>query len=198
LLLEPLQLVLAFHPLFIHLIIGIVSQSPKLLQLSGIGDSAILGPLGIKTRIDLKTVGRNLQEQVCFFPIHFISLFAEVFLIAQTINLLGADGNGFNPGGRGPSNAIAYPNIYQLFNSQADAMVHKIRSSLDAWAASQADYAISAAALRKIYEIQANLIIKENCEVEPKLRAVPPWTNLFPQHPSLSCSITKATLRKFT
>jgi len=39
-------------------------QSPKLLQLSGIGDSKILGPLGIDTRIDLKTVGRNLQEQV--------------------------------------------------------------------------------------------------------------------------------------
>ena len=39
-------------------------QSPALLQLSGIGDSAVLGPLGITTRIDLKTVGKNLQEQV--------------------------------------------------------------------------------------------------------------------------------------
>ena len=41
-----------------------VAQSPKLLQLSGVGDSAILGPLGIRTLIDLKTVGKNLQEQV--------------------------------------------------------------------------------------------------------------------------------------
>lgn len=39
-------------------------QTPALLQLSGIGDSAILGKLGITTLIDLKTVGRNLQEQV--------------------------------------------------------------------------------------------------------------------------------------
>jgi choline dehydrogenase-like flavoprotein len=40
-------------------------QTPALLQLSGIGDSSILGPLGITTKINLKTVGKNLQEQVC-------------------------------------------------------------------------------------------------------------------------------------
>uniref|UniRef100_A0A0W0G5B1 Glucose-methanol-choline oxidoreductase N-terminal domain-containing protein n=1 Tax=Moniliophthora roreri TaxID=221103 RepID=A0A0W0G5B1_MONRR len=39
-------------------------MTPQLLQLSGIGDSSILGPLGINTLIDLKTVGKNLQEQV--------------------------------------------------------------------------------------------------------------------------------------
>ncbi len=39
-------------------------QSPALLQLSGVGDSDVLGPLGINTHIDLKTVGKNLQEQV--------------------------------------------------------------------------------------------------------------------------------------
>lgn len=38
-----------------------------MLQHSGIGDSEILGPLGIDTLIDLKGVGRNLQEQVCVF-----------------------------------------------------------------------------------------------------------------------------------
>lgn len=39
-------------------------QTPALLQLSGIGDSVILRRLGIPTLVDLKTVGRNLQEQV--------------------------------------------------------------------------------------------------------------------------------------
>lgn len=39
-------------------------QTPALLQLSGIGDASVLGPIGITTRINLKTVGRNLQEQV--------------------------------------------------------------------------------------------------------------------------------------
>ena len=38
--------------------------TPALLQLSGVGDSAHLGSLGIETVIELKTVGKNLQEQV--------------------------------------------------------------------------------------------------------------------------------------
>jgi len=118
--------------------------SPKLLQLSGIGDSAILGPLGIRTLIDLKTVGKNLQE--------------------QTINFLGARGR-FNPGGRGPSDAIAFPNIYQLFGSQADAMVHKIQSSLDTWATQQGSFALNAGALREIYQTQASLIINNSAPV---------------------------------
>jgi len=84
--------------------------------------------------------------------------------------LLGANGNGFNPGGRGPSDVIAFPNIYQLFGSKADGMVNKIQSSLPTWAASQADSAISAAALLEIYQIQANLIINKNGELEPEAR----------------------------
>ncbi|KAJ7443915.1 hypothetical protein B0H11DRAFT_2090193 [Mycena galericulata] len=39
-------------------------RTPALLQLSGIGDADILGPLNITTLLDLKTVGRNLQEQL--------------------------------------------------------------------------------------------------------------------------------------
>jgi choline dehydrogenase len=45
-------------------------QTPALLQLSGIGDASVLGPIGINTHIDLKTVGRNLQEQVSVFSVH--------------------------------------------------------------------------------------------------------------------------------
>lgn len=39
--------------------------TPHLLQLSGIGDKNVLEPLGVDTKIDLKTVGKNFQEQVC-------------------------------------------------------------------------------------------------------------------------------------
>jgi choline dehydrogenase len=95
-------------------------------------------------RADLKTVGKNLQE--------------------QTINSLGAHGNGFNRGGFGPSDAIAFPNIYQLFGAQAGAMVAKIQNSLGAWAQSQAPNALSAAALQQIYQVQANYIINNNGE----------------------------------
>ncbi|PPR03699.1 hypothetical protein CVT24_007420 [Panaeolus cyanescens] len=120
-------------------------QTPVLLQLSGIGDSAVLNPLGITTRIDLKTVGKNLQE--------------------QTMSQMGARGNGFNLGGRGPSNAIAFPNIYQVFGSGATTVVNKIRSSLASWASAQAGNALNAAALQTMYQIQADLIINNNAPV---------------------------------
>jgi hypothetical protein len=116
-----------------------------LLQLSGIGDSSILRPLGIQTLINLTTVGKNLQE--------------------QTENAIGASGNGFNPSGSGPSDAIAYPNIYQLFGSAASTKVAQIQGNLSAWASSQAGSALSAAALQQIYQIQANLIINNNAPV---------------------------------
>ncbi|KAJ6450278.1 GMC oxidoreductase-domain-containing protein [Mycena sanguinolenta] len=64
-------------------ITGGAIQAPALLILSGIGDLAVLGPLGIKTEIDLKTVGRSLQE--------------------QTMNSLGSHGNDFDKGGPGSS-----------------------------------------------------------------------------------------------
>src|SRR5436305_14958605 len=78
------------------------------------------------------------------------------------MNAFGAKGNGFDLGGRGPSDAIAYPNIHQLFGSQAGVMVQKIQSSLDAWSQSQGMNALSAEALKQIYQVQANLIINSN------------------------------------
>ncbi|KAG5642129.1 hypothetical protein DXG03_003579 [Asterophora parasitica] len=120
-------------------------QTPQLLQLSGIGDSAVLTPLGITTRIDLKTVGRNLQE--------------------QTLSGLGARGNGFNVGGRGPSNTIAFPNLYEVFGDQANAVASRIRANIATWAASQAGSGLNAAALEQIYKVQADLIINTNAPV---------------------------------
>jgi choline dehydrogenase-like flavoprotein len=145
---------------FLHLSAKLHNQTPALLQLSGIGDSAILGPLGIKTEIDLKTVGRNLQEQVRCSTISYEAGVDPIFL--QTMNSLGANGNGFDKGGRGPSDCIAFPNIYQLFGSQASAKVSQIQSSLATWATSQATSALSAAALQTIFQVQADLIINKN------------------------------------
>ncbi|KAF8229357.1 glucose oxidase [Tricholoma matsutake] len=83
----------------------------------------------------------------------------------QTQSNLGATGNGFNPGGSGPSDAIAFPNIYQVFGAQANASVSKIRSSIPTWATSQAASGLSAAALQQIYQVQADLIINSNAPV---------------------------------
>ncbi|KAF5371327.1 hypothetical protein D9758_004222 [Tetrapyrgos nigripes] len=122
-------------------------QTPALLQLSGIGDSALLQPLGIATHIDLKTVGQNLQE--------------------QTMNSLGASGN-FDWGGIGPSNVIAYPNLYQVFGNKSIDAINKIRGNLQSWAVTSSQAtgsALDPSALEKIYEVQAGLIIDHNAPI---------------------------------
>jgi hypothetical protein len=78
------------------------------------------------------------------------------------MNSLGAGGNGFNKDGRGPSDAIAFPNIHQVFGAQADSQISTIQSSLSSWAASQANNALSASALEEIFQIQANLIVNNS------------------------------------
>ncbi|KAI0676166.1 GMC oxidoreductase-domain-containing protein [Trametes maxima] len=120
--------------------------SPALLQLSGIGDRQLLEPLGIRTLVDLKTVGRNLQE--------------------QTQSALGARGNGFDLDGRGPQNAIAFPNLYEVFGERdASTAVETMRTSLSKWAQSQAGSALSAEALQTIYKIQMDIIVKHNAPI---------------------------------
>jgi choline dehydrogenase len=81
------------------------------------------------------------------------------------MSTLGASGNGFDQGGRGPSDAIAYPNIYQTLGSNANATVNKIKSSIASWAASQAASGLSTDALQQIFQIQADLIINNNAPV---------------------------------
>ncbi|KAK7043083.1 hypothetical protein VNI00_008437 [Paramarasmius palmivorus] len=120
-------------------------MTPQLLQLSGIGDSSLLSPLGIQTLIDLKTVGKNLQE--------------------QSMSAMGAGGNGFDPAGRGPSDCIAYPNIRQLFGSNAQSSINKVNANIASWATSQAGSALSSSALQQIYQVQAGLIVNNSAPV---------------------------------
>lgn len=72
-----------------------------------------------------------------------------------------AQAGDYNRGGRGPTDAIAFPNIHQLFGDGADASIAKIRGSVNAWAALQAHNALSAAALEKIFKVQAGTIIDD-------------------------------------
>lgn len=116
-------------------------MTPALLQLSGVGDPATLNPLGIQTVINLPTVGKNLQE--------------------QTMTSLGARGNGFDWGGRGPSDAIAFPNINELYGSGAQGAIDDINANYANWAQQQAAHGASAAALTTIFGIQKDLIVNK-------------------------------------
>ena len=116
-------------------------MTPALLQLSGVGDPAKLNPLGIQTVINLPTVGKNLQE--------------------QTMTSLGAGGNGFDWGGQGPSDVIAYPNINELYGSGAQDAINDINANYANWAQQQAANGASAAALTTIFGIQKDLIVNK-------------------------------------
>ncbi|KIM23455.1 GMC oxidoreductase [Serendipita vermifera MAFF 305830] len=120
-------------------------NTPAILQRSGVGDPAHMNPLGISTVISLPTVGKNLQE--------------------QTMSALGANSNGFDWGGRGPSGVIAYPNLYQVFGTNGNATAQRIRDNLATWADSQKGSAASKAALQTIFGVQADLIINKNAPV---------------------------------
>lgn len=50
-------------------------QSPQILELSGIGNKALLERVGIKSKIDLPSVGENYQE-------HLVNI--EDFIIPST------------------------------------------------------------------------------------------------------------------
>ncbi|KZS92239.1 alcohol oxidase [Sistotremastrum niveocremeum HHB9708] len=122
-------------------------SSPAILQRSGVGDPALLNPLGIKVVNPLVSVGLNLQE--------------------QTIDSLGAHGNSkFNAGGSGPSDCIAFPNIDQVFGSASTGIKNGIRANLSSWATSQAPgNALSASALLQIYQVQADLIVNKSAPI---------------------------------
>ncbi|OCH89327.1 FAD/NAD(P)-binding domain-containing protein [Obba rivulosa] len=45
-------------------------KSPQILELSGIGNSDILIPLGIPVQVHLPSVGENIQEHICFTAHH--------------------------------------------------------------------------------------------------------------------------------
>ncbi|QRV93302.1 GMC oxidoreductase [Ceratobasidium sp. AG-Ba] len=120
-------------------------NTPALLQLSGVGDKSKLSTLGINSVVNLPTVGKNLQE--------------------QTMNSLGANGNGFDVGGSGPSDCIAYPNLYQVFGSQGAAIASQIQGNISTWAKAQAANGANVTALQRIFQIQADLITKNNAPV---------------------------------
>lgn len=74
---------------------------------------------------------------------------------------MAAGGTGFPPNGKGPDNAIAYPNFFQIFGEAAPAKAAELEKSLGAWAASQAGNAHSAKALEVIFKAQADIVLKD-------------------------------------
>ncbi|WVR03979.1 hypothetical protein IAU60_000978 [Kwoniella sp. DSM 27419] len=120
-------------------------QTPALLQLSGVGDSSLLNGLGIQVVVDSKGVGKNLQE--------------------QTMDSVGwTPVDGFNAQGRGPSNVIAYPDLYSLSSSSNSDIAQVISENIDTYAqdAYRAGAVVSVEAAQKIFSIQEELMVNKS------------------------------------
>ncbi|VDC03216.1 unnamed protein product [Peniophora sp. CBMAI 1063] len=124
-------------------------RSPALLQLSGIGDAALLRSLCIDVLLNLKGVGRNLQEQTNTGLTAFGSArLAEEF------------------GGGGPDTVVAFPSIYELFGTKARGKVDEIEKSLRGWAESQAhNTGADANALMDVFKLVTNAIVEDHAPI---------------------------------
>ncbi|CAD0108012.1 unnamed protein product [Aureobasidium uvarum] len=90
-------------------------QSPQLLELSGVGDPAILNKAGVPVQKAIKGVGKNLQEQTK----------NTITYIPKSDDLEGS----------GPSSAIAFPNVHQLLGNTSSAVHAETLASLASYAA---------------------------------------------------------------
>lgn len=90
-------------------------QSPQLLELSGVGDPAILNKAGVPVRKALMGVGKNLQE--------------------QTKNTITYTPKSDDFDGSGPPSAIAFPNVHQLLGNESSAVHAETLANLSSYAA---------------------------------------------------------------
>lgn len=99
-------------------------QSPQILELSGVGDPAILAAAGVKVQKSLPSVGKNLQEQT-----------------KNTVSYMPKNTT-FN--GTGPPSAITFPNVHQLLRDNSSAVYAEVMAGLPAYAAALASHGLVA------------------------------------------------------
>ncbi|KAI4597985.1 hypothetical protein KJ359_003793 [Pestalotiopsis sp. 9143b] len=117
-------------------------SSPKLLELSGIGNPSILEQYGIDVVVDLPTVGENMQDQ---------SNNGIDFGLADNYTL--ADKTAF----------VAYPSVSHLFGNQTAGFAQQVKSNLSSYAARVASAngnVTQATDLLEFFELQYDLIFK--------------------------------------
>ncbi|OJD34200.1 glucose oxidase [Diplodia corticola] len=116
-------------------------RSPVLLELSGVGNPDILKAAGVATKVALPSVGENLQD--------------------QTNN--GFDGTAAKSFS-GTAVNVAYPDVEDIFGNQTAAVAASVKKQLSSWAAAASNVsngAISAAAHKRFFDIQYDLIFKD-------------------------------------
>lgn len=132
-------------------------QSPQLLEVSGVGDPAVLEPAGIKVVKSMPQVGRNFQEQT-----------------KNAVQYMPHD-NQF--AGSGPPSAIAFPNVYQVLGDEvADQAYNETLAGLPEWAQYLEDsgYVMNAKTYLPILRTQLdNIFLQREAAVEQFFTVTP-------------------------
>jgi choline dehydrogenase-like flavoprotein len=119
-------------------------QSPQLLELSGVGDPEVLAAADVPLRLASPNVGKNMQE--------------------QTKNTLWFDPISADFDGSGPPNAVAFPDVHQLFKNDSASIYESIMSNLEEYAQNltTAGIVTNATTTHQILEAQVNNLWKDN------------------------------------
>ncbi|TID19096.1 glucose oxidase [Venturia nashicola] len=121
--------------------------SPRLLELSGVGNPHVLEPLGIEVKVNSPFVGENLQDQT------------------TSGNDYTANQNFTNSGLGG---FIGYFNAFDVWGKNTTAFAAKIKSSLEQYAKDTVQViggTVDAETLIKLFTIQHDLIFKDNVTI---------------------------------
>lgn len=117
-------------------------KSPVILESSGVGNPSILAKHGIDVKIDLPTVGENLQDQTN----------VQILVDAKT------NWSGYPP-------FVAYPTASDLFGSNTSNVASYIYSQIPAYAdaiAKQSDNVLATSVIEYQLRIQADLIFQQS------------------------------------
>ncbi|PYH94523.1 alcohol oxidase [Aspergillus ellipticus CBS 707.79] len=119
-------------------------KSPAILELSGVGNPAVLEPLNITVKVDLPTVGENLQDQTN----------AGAYANA-TSDLTGGK-------------TVAYPNVYDVYGNETSAVARSVRHQLRQWARETAEVSsgtMTASDLEALFQVQYDLIFTDKAPI---------------------------------
>lgn len=120
-------------------------KTPSILELSGIGNPAILSQFHIPVKVNLPTVGENLQDQV---NAHFEAS-------THSKNMTG-------------SSTVTYPNVYDVFGNETSSIAASLRSNLQKYAhqtASANGHIMKAEDLLPLFELQYDLIFNKKTPI---------------------------------
>ncbi|KAE8145655.1 hypothetical protein BDV25DRAFT_133591 [Aspergillus avenaceus] len=118
--------------------------SPTILELSGVGNPSILQKFNITPRVDLPTVGENLQDQFN--------------------NGMAAQGYGTVTG----ASTVTYPSVTDVFGNETASIVSSLRSQLKEYAAATAKVsngAMKQEDLERLFQVQFDLIVKDQVPI---------------------------------